>query len=195
MDIVYRVWIDPNCQIGSSEHGYLSICQIKDATCKAYHSTYKDANTFVVFDSLSNNLGFWFSSDVGVKESNLIENQLGQSLDPTLPIWPKHRYSLGQKWKPKALCQYKNKCQSKGLKVPVKRSSRHGRRRTWSLSKFYSYQVRLTLDSLFYFILFIFTQFLPGFTPLLQPLDVAVNKSFQSIYNDIFNSYLEQAIC
>lgn len=34
----------------------------------------------------------------------------------------------------------------------------------------------------------------PGFTPLLQPLDVAVNKYFQTTYNDMYNNYISDAI-
>lgn len=95
-----------------------SNCQIKDGSCNAYNSTYKEAKTCVVFKSLDNDLGSLFSADVVVSEGDVIENRLGQKLDPALLICPKHRYSLGLKWKPKALCQYKNECMSKGLKVP-----------------------------------------------------------------------------
>lgn len=53
-----------------------------------------------------------------IKESDVVENRFGQRMDHTLPICPKHRYSLGQKWKPKPLCVYKDGCKRKGLKVP-----------------------------------------------------------------------------
>lgn len=95
-----------------------SICQINDGSCNAYNSTYKDGDTCIILGSLSNDLGPMFFSDVVVKESDLIENRYGKSLDPTKSICPKHRYYLGQKWKPHAQCQFKNECKSKGLKIP-----------------------------------------------------------------------------
>lgn len=92
-------------------------CQLNDGSCSSYNSSYKDADQCVILGSLKTDIGHLFDADMELKEYELIEMRSVGALDINKPICPKHRYCLGQKFRPSALCKYNSDCKRKGINV------------------------------------------------------------------------------